>query len=98
MSLPRTVAEILRERVSLELECIDRLYLNGYVNNLQHVAGVVGFFRKHRGAVMASSALMAPISEAFVRAVEVFAKQNGIPFVAFAKGQRKDDIAQEYLR
>ena len=98
MSLPRTVADVLRQHVSLELECVDRLYLNGYVPNLQHVGGVVGFFRKHRGALIASSALMAPISDGFVREVNAFAKEQGIPLVEFKKGQRKDDIAQEHLR
>jgi hypothetical protein len=28
MSLPRTVAEVLREHVTLEVEGIDRMYLN----------------------------------------------------------------------
>ena len=30
MSLPRSVAELLREHVSLEVEGIDRIYLNVY--------------------------------------------------------------------
>jgi hypothetical protein len=36
MSLPRTVAEILREHVTLDVECIDRMYLNAYVPQLQY--------------------------------------------------------------
>ena len=56
MSVARTVAEILAERVTLEIEGIDRLYLNVYVPRLQHVGGVVGFFRAHRGQPIASSA------------------------------------------
>lgn len=31
MSLPRTVAEILRKHVTPEVESIDRMYLNVYV-------------------------------------------------------------------
>jgi hypothetical protein len=31
MSLPQTVAEVLREHVTLEVEGIDRMYLNVYV-------------------------------------------------------------------
>ena len=49
MSVARTVAEILAEHVTLEIEGIDRLYLNVYVPRLQHVGGVVGCFRAHRG-------------------------------------------------
>jgi hypothetical protein len=29
-----TVSELLQNHVALELECIDRLYLNGYVEKL----------------------------------------------------------------
>jgi hypothetical protein len=98
MSVPQSVAEVLREHVTLELECLDRLYLNGYVPQLQCEGGVVHFFRKHRGATFASSALMGPISEGFVREIERFVRQQEIPVVEFAKGQRKDDVAQEHLR
>ena len=31
MSIPRTVAEVIREHVCLEVEGIDRMYLNVYV-------------------------------------------------------------------
>ena len=49
MSLPRSVAEILREHVTLEVEGIDRMYLNTYVPGLQYESGVAAFFRRHRG-------------------------------------------------
>ena len=49
MSLPRTVAEVLREHVTLEVESIDRMYLNAYVPGLQYASGVAAFFTKHRG-------------------------------------------------
>jgi hypothetical protein len=91
------VAEILTEHVTLELDGIDRMYLNVYVPQLQHVGGVVRFFRTHRGQPIASSALMAPISTAFVGAIERFAAAQGVAMITFAKGQRKDDVAQEHL-
>jgi hypothetical protein len=56
MSLPRSVAAVLREHVTLELESIDRMYLNGYVPGLQYESGVAAFFKKHRGHSWASSA------------------------------------------
>jgi hypothetical protein len=97
MSVARTVAEILAERVTLEIEGIDRLYLNVYVPQLQHVGGVVGFFRGHRGQPIASSALMAPISLGFVAAIERFVREQDVPLMTFTKGQRKDDVAKEHL-
>lgn len=39
MSLPHSVAEVIQEHVTLELECIDRMYLNVYVPALQHERG-----------------------------------------------------------
>lgn len=44
-TLTPSVAELQREHVSMELECIDRMYLNAYVPKLTSAAGVAGFFR-----------------------------------------------------
>jgi hypothetical protein len=97
MSVPRTVASVLRNHVTLEVESIDRMYLNVYVPQLQRELGVVGFLRNHRGHLFASSALLAPISDTFIKGIEAFTTEQAIPVVTFAKGQRKDDIAAEYL-
>ena len=72
MTVPRSVAEVLADHVTLEVECIDRMYLNLYVPKLQYETGVVGFFKGHRGATFASSALMDPMTRDFVRDVEAF--------------------------
>jgi len=96
-SLPQTVAEVISKHVTLELECIDRMYLNVYMPRLQHERGVASFFRFHRGHVFASSALMAPISRSFVGSIEAFAEKSGVPLIRFAKNQRKDDVAAEHL-
>jgi hypothetical protein len=97
MNIAPTVAQILRDHVALEVECIDRMYLNLYVPILQREAGTAWFFREHRGQRFASSALMAPMSRAFVASLERFAEENRVPLIRFEKGQRKDDVAREYL-
>src|SRR5712692_4257129 len=97
MSVPHSAATILREHVTLELESIDRMYLNVYVPQLQRAQGVVSFFRYHRGATFASSALMEPITAAFVAALARFATTQGVPLLTFAPGQRKDEVAATYL-
>jgi hypothetical protein len=97
MSVTYSVAHILRERVRLEVESLDRLYLNVYVPTLQRVAGVIGFFREQRGARFASSALMEPLTTAFVKALERCAQTEGVPLVPFKPGQRKDEVAQAHL-
>ena len=96
MSLPRTVAEVLSEHVTLEVEGIDRMYLNVYQPALQTDRGVAAFFRFPRGETFASSALMDPMSKTFIAAVNRFVLEEQIPLITFAKGQRKDDVAKEY--
>jgi hypothetical protein len=97
MTLARSVADVLSDHVTLEVESIDRMYLNLYVPKLQYEMGVVGFFRGHRGATFASSALMDPITKDFVAGIHRFVQHEGVDLVTFEKGQRKDDIAHEYL-
>jgi hypothetical protein len=95
MSVPRSVAEVPADHVTLEVEGIDRMYLNVYVPGLQREQGVACFFRFHRGNQFVSSARMDPSSKAFVAALEAFARREKIPVIAFRKGQRKDDVAAE---
>ena len=39
MSMARKVADVLRDHVTLEVEGIDRMYLNAYVPQLQREPG-----------------------------------------------------------
>src|ERR1700749_272207 len=98
MTLPRSAADVLADHVLFEIEAIDRMYLNLYQPRLQRGAGVAAFFVGHRGHRFASSALMAPMTRAFVADIEHFAAAKDLDLVRFAKGQRKDDVTREYLR
>jgi hypothetical protein len=93
-----TIPELLRDHVTLDIECVDRVYLNGYVPTMQTSGALVYFLERHRGAMIASPALLGEISHRFVADVEAFAQANHIPIVRFQKGQRKDDIAVQYRR
>ena len=97
MTLPRTAADVLARRVVFEIESIDRMYCNVYQPRLQHPKAVAGFIRYHLGFPVASTAVLAPISEAFVAAIKSFAQRGRIPLVDFVKGQRKDDVMHEHL-
>ncbi len=96
--ITQTVTELLEERVTLDLECIDRLYLNAYQPMLQTGGGVNAFFRGHRGATVASTVLMAPMSRQFVSDIQDFAAGHNLDLVRFSKGERKDDITQKRLK
>ena len=97
MTVARTVADVLTEHVTFEVECIDRMYLNVYVPQLQYAGGLIRFIHDQLGMPIASTAPLATITDAFTAAVRRFARHQGVPWVDFAKGQRKDDVMQEYL-
>ena len=98
MSLPHTVAEVLQQHVTLELESLDRVYLNVYQRLLQTPRAAFHFLREHHGAGAVSSRKMRAISERFIEGVQVFARRHGVELLTFEKGQRKEDLAAEYLQ
>jgi hypothetical protein len=95
--IPGSAAEVL-QHVVLEVEGIDRMYLNVYVPRLQTVEGVLGFIRHHRGHKVRSTAMVEPITRAFVQAIEQFVADQQIPLITFEKGERKDDVAARFRR
>jgi hypothetical protein len=97
MTVARSVSDVLAEHVLFEVDCIDRMYLNVYVPQLQYAAGLVGYVHRQLELPIASTAPLARITDAFSAAVHRFARTNGIPWVDFAKGQRKDDVMHEHL-
>ncbi len=93
----KNVAEILRDHVTFELEAIDRMYLNAYVPSLQTGGGLVYFLKTQLGVRVPSTVMVAPMSQRFVDAIERFVAAAGLDLVTFKKGQRKDDVAHQYL-
>ncbi len=91
--LPQTVAEVLDRHVTLQVESIDRMYLNVIVGRLQILEGALRFLRVQRKAKVLSTKVVEPMTRAFVQAIEQFATDHQIPLITFQKGQRKDDVA-----
>jgi hypothetical protein len=96
--IKQNLRELLEEKVTLDIEGIDRLYLNAYQPMLQTGGGVSHFFRKHRGAIVASTTLMAPMSKGFIASIHRFIKENALEKVRFFKGQRKDEETKRRLK
>ena len=92
-----TVKEILTNKISLDIECIDRVYLNGYVKHLQMPGGLITFIREQMGFPIPSPMVLPPVSQAFRKAVEKYAREQGLSIVDFAKGEDKDEKARVYL-
>jgi hypothetical protein len=90
------IETIIRDHVTLTIDCIDRLYLNGYVPTLQTSGQLCWYLKEHLGNPIPSPALLRPLHDRFVREVTTFAGTGQIPIVHFERGQRKDDVAAEH--
>ena len=92
-----TAAEMVAGHVRLDISCLDRVYLNGYVARLQTAGGVIWFLRDHLGKPIASPALFEPIGEKFGRQMRAWAAAGGIPEIRFKATERKADVLRPYL-
>jgi hypothetical protein len=90
------VAEIIKDHVTLEVRCIDRLYLNAYIPRLQSGGGVVDFLVRGCRQQIASPAILGQITNAFKTRLRGWADHHGIPWIDFKKGDRKDAVVQRY--
>jgi hypothetical protein len=97
MSRVVTVPELLEGHTALDIECLDRIYLNGYVPMLQVGGQVITFLHGHLGMKIASPAVLEQIGTRFRQAVARFAESNDIPMVKFKKGIRKVDVMRPLL-
>ena len=87
-----TATDVVAGHVRLDISCLDRVYLNGYVARLQTPGGVVYFFHDHRGKPIVSPALFEPIGEKFRWDIRDWAQASGIPLIRFTAGERKADV------
>ena len=89
------VAELIRDHVTLTVDCVDRLYLNAYVPRLQSPGGVVAFLGRG-DHVVPSPALFGQITQAFKKELLAWCQAEKVRFIEFRKGDRKDDVVQPY--
>jgi hypothetical protein len=92
-----TVNEVLAGHAVLDIECLDRVYLNAYVAILQSSGQVVAFMTRHLDLPIPSPALFDKIRQKFRRAVASFAEASHIPWVRFTRDHRKADVMRPYL-
>ena len=97
MSRIVTVPELLDGHTALDIECLDRIYLNGYVPMLQVGGQVITFLHGHLGMKIASPTVLEQIGTRFRQAVARFAESNDIPMVKFKKGARKIEVMRPLL-
>jgi hypothetical protein len=88
MSGAVNINDVLDGHVALEVECVDRLYLNAYVPNLQVGGQVERFCKQHLGQPIASPAVIEPIGNRFRRDVKRFAEREHVPILHLKKPDR----------
>jgi hypothetical protein len=79
MTVARSVSDVLSERVQFEVDCVDRMYLNVYVPQLQYAAGLVGYVHRQLGLPVASTAPLARITDAFGPRFAASPRTTGCP-------------------
>ena len=88
------VGDLLDAHVQLDLECLDRIYLNAYVPNLQVPGQVSMFMTGHLGCPIPSPAILSKMGDRFRAAVTVFAEGNDIPIIRFKSDDRQIDLVR----
>ena len=92
-----TVNDVLDGHVVLDIECLDRIYLNAYVPILQTSSQVVAFLSGHLGFPFPSPALFRQLGDRFRKAVLSFSDANDIPWVKFEKDEAKLEVMEPHL-
>ena len=94
------INDVLDGHVALEVNCVDRLYLNAYVQSLQVGPQVRRFLEDHLGNKIASPTLLEQIGNRFRRDVKAFAAYQHIPILALKKPDRSrwDDRKLDHVR
>jgi hypothetical protein len=74
-----SIPELLNEHVTLEVECLDRLYLYGYIGPLATPGGLVTFMREQLDRPVPSPVVLGQVTEKFREAVKEMAERQQIP-------------------
>jgi hypothetical protein len=93
-----TIPELLDGHITLEVECVDRLYLNGYIGKLATGPGLSMFMRFQLEKPVPSPVVLGQVSEKFRAAVKTQAEREDISIYQFDHKERKDDIANNFRR
>src|SRR5205807_3068874 len=93
-----SIPELLSEHVTLEVECLDRLYLNGYIGPLATSGGLVTFMREQLHKPIPSPVVLGQVTEKFREAVKAMSEWQQIPVYQFDHKERKDEVANQIRR
>ena len=78
-----SIPELLNGHVTLEVECLDRLYLNGYIGPLATSGGLVNFMREQLGKPIPSPVVLGQVTDKFRDALKAMGERQQIPIYQF---------------
>ena len=81
----KNVGEIIEQHATYELECIDRMYLNGYIPTLQTGAAAAFFIQKQFNKPIASIKLLEPMKRDFINQIDKFVVHEEVDLIKFEK-------------
>lgn len=90
-------ATLLKDRVTLTVRCVDRMFFQGYIDKLQTPGGTAGYLLRQRGLPFPSSAAYKQIADKYAADVREWAERNGIPIHHFEKGENKELYARPFI-
>ena len=96
MTLP-ALCPMSSPRTGLQIECIDRMYLNVYVPQLQYAKGIVGFVHPSGVADGSTAPGSGKRTDAFTAAITARPRAGRAVGGGLVKGQRKDEVMHEHL-
>lgn len=92
-----TVNDVLDGHTVLDLSCLDRLYLSGFVQRLQTPGGVVVLPARAPWHADRVAAVFDQIGGRFRDGMRRFAAANHIPVVRFGRDDRKVEVVRPHL-
>ena len=91
-----SIRSLLRDRVTLQVRSVDRIFLQGYVPRLVS-EGLLVRFLLGRGFMIPSPSLLGGITRGYVDAIERFASERQIPMIRFERRESKEERVRPYL-
>src|ERR1700736_6376535 len=93
-----SIPELLNGHITLEVESLDRLYLNGYIGNLVTGPQLCYFMREQLGKPVPSPVVLGQITEKFRAGVKALAQREQIPLHEFTHKENKDETGNDFRR
>src|SRR5205814_4848449 len=96
--MPDSLSDRYQDLLSGSYDCVDRIVLNAYFRMGHDPGGFRLWWRQLTGSdATLDNAHMMRLAGRFGRRIRGYAKANDIPVVNCSAGERKHDIAEDYL-